>query len=107
MTEHIQAHHDWIGDKPKTRIKEINFGALPNAAIKDVQHDLTPLQYANIVNISAIAEDIAANKYPLPVGSLTIPENSVSFSITPLVIRITTGINRSSWTAKVFVEYRV
>jgi len=103
--ELIQDILDWIGDKPKTRTKEINFGALPNATMKSMAHGLTPTQYGNFVRAWGTAVETNGNRLNIPYAAVTA-SNAVNILLTPTEIQITTGINRTTTTATVYIEYR-
>ena len=101
----------WIDGKKIYR-KIIDFGALPNATIKNV---LTGLQIEsiNIVNYYGIANgtDASGNRFSLtlPDTHPNGPEQATRLSINTKEneynLFIITGIDRSNYTAYIIIEY--
>lgn len=95
---------------PYTRIVEYDFGALPNNTTKYLAHGLTSEQISKVVKLWGIARDTAAgNTYSLPFSSPTAIASNIQLQIATngTNIAITTGSNRSSYTAKVYIEYLI
>ena len=91
---------NWINGKPLYR-KVVNFGSLPNAGNKEVNHDISNIQ--NIVNIYGYASD-GSFWLPIPTVSTTLA-NNVNIYTTVTSIGINTGINRTSYNAYITLEY--
>lgn len=101
----------WIDGKKIYR-KVINFGALPNATVKNV---LTGLQIEsiNIVNYYGIANgiDVSGNRFSLtlPDTHPNNPEQATRLSINTKEneynLVIITGTDRSNYTAYIIIEY--
>jgi len=78
--------------------KVINFGALPNAAPKNVAHGVTINANLTFTRIYGCASDPAGNVYlPLPYASTTLI-NGIELSVGAANVTITTGINRTAFT---------
>ena len=102
---------EWINGKPIYQ-KTINFGALPNATIKDVAHGITNID--NIIDVFGIAEgEINSTKYSFHLPSVgvhpSLAEEAVKYNMALTIIganiRIQTGIDRSSFSAYVTIRY--
>lgn len=86
--------------------KIIDFGTLPNATLKNVNHNIPNIN--NIINIFGIAtniSDINKNTIPIPYVDPENILNSISLSSTKDQVRIKTGTNRSGWNANVTILY--
>ena len=92
---------------PKTAIKVIDFGPLPDATAKSVAHGLTQKQFENVVNHwCQIFNSASNNKFMLPYLS-TVATGNITYALSDTSVTITTGSNRSSLTAKVYIEYEI
>lgn len=94
----------WIDGKPLYK-KTIEFGALPNATTKRVDHNIANLR--DIVSISGIAKDPNGNIYmPIP---LSYAGGSVQYNTDVYVNATQIGISatedRSRYTAYIVLEY--
>jgi len=90
----------WIDGKDIYR-KVIDFGALPNATYKNVQHGISNLgevlKQFGFVNINGTTLPIpAANPDPL---------YSITLQTTSSVVTVITGTNRSAYNATIILEY--
>lgn len=89
--------------------KVIDFGALPNAALKSVAHGI-PIGVAANVDFSvtkmyAAATNPGVSWIPLPYASPTLA-NNIELNFDATNINITTGIDRTAYTrCFVIVEY--
>ena len=101
----------WIDGKPIYQ-KTINFGALPNATIKDVAHGITNID--NVIDVFGIAAgEINSTKYSFHLPSVgvhtSLAEEAVKYNMALTIIganiRIQTGIDRSSFSAYVTIRY--
>jgi len=99
--------HGWIGSKPKTEIKTIDFGALPNAAQKSIPHGLTSAQMARVVRIWGIVKVASGSLNVLPMlpQPTAAYNTAIALSLDTNNVLITTGIDRTSMTATVYIEY--
>lgn len=86
--------------------KVIDFGALPNAAIKSVAHGIAFATGFRITRMYASATDPISLVYiPLPYSSITLNEN-IKLNADSTNVNIETGINYSSFTTcYVILEY--
>lgn len=86
--------------------KVINFGALPNAALKSVAHDLTMNAATTFTRIYATASDTAGRTYiPVPY-STGVLANNIELSVDAVNVNITTGANRTNYNVcYVVLEY--
>ena len=95
----------WIDGKTIYR-KVVDFGALPNATTKSVNINATNVN--EIVKVSFLTNNTSGGQtyyLPIPFYDTGTPSNSISAVATKTTVQITTGSNRSSWTAYVIVEY--
>ena len=96
----------WTDGKPVYR-KVIDFGALPSATSKDVAHGISNLK--EIVKIDGITTYTINNVKgwrPLPLlyaGTLSTYNTEISVDETNITIK--SDMDRSSYTAKVYLEY--
>ena len=105
MIKIIKYLFDWMSGKPKTKIKKIVFGTLPNATTKSVAHGLTSDQYARIIRFWG--QTSGATTMPIPyvdVGSLA---NGIRLALNDTNIVIITASNYSAYTATIYIEYEV
>ena len=96
-----------ILEEPKTRIKVIHIGALPNAGQIRPLHYLTPVQYSRIVKIWGIATNAEGGKIPIPFPYPQAVQNQVAISTSPTEVIVNTGIDRTNMTGKVYREYEI
>ena len=90
---------NWVNGKPIYR-KVIDFGSLPNATTKEVDHNISNLDY--IVQINAIA--ITSTKYFLYIPYFDITDGITLFgSSTKVGIR--TMSDRSSYSTYIVIDY--
>lgn len=99
----------WLG-KPLYR-KVIDFGALPNATTKNVSTGLL-INEANIVNYYGVATGTSGNlKYVLtlpdinPNGANQATRLTMNSENNYYMLNISTGIDRSNYTANIVIEY--
>ena len=86
--------------------KVIDFGALPNAAIKSVVHGIDITSDYSLVKLYGAATIPNVNMIPLPYSDVGALINNISLQIFPTVVTIQTGTNRSTYTrCFVVVEY--
>lgn len=92
----------WL-DKPLYR-KIINFGALPNATAKSVNHNISNIN--TITFLQGVATYTTnGTAYPIPFSS-SDPTNNIALTANNTAITITTGSNRSAITqCYVILEY--
>lgn len=77
--------------------KVINFGALPNTALKQVAHGITVTAATTFTRIYGCASDTTNKVYlPLPYASPT-DANEIELSVDATYVNITTGSNRTSF----------
>ncbi len=83
--------------------KVINFGALPNTALKSVEHELTINDAFSFTRIYGTASDPIAGTYiPLPYAGA----NAIELNVNRTNINITTTSNRTAFTITYIVlEY--
>ena len=88
--------------------KVFNFGALPNAAAKNVAHNMTLNNNQTATRIYGCANDTTTGtRIPLPYSS-TVLLNNISIDIDNTNITVTTGIDRTNFdTCYIIVEYIV
>lgn len=95
---------EWLG-KPIYR-KVVDVGYLPNAGAKFVNHEISNID--SFVTIRGIATN-GTNFFPLPYSYSSPSSNAGQYSITlysnKLQIAIETGSDRTSYSAKVILEY--
>lgn len=86
--------------------KVIDFGALPNAATKDVSHGIVFDTNSTMTRIYGASTDPTGVQFiPLPFA-YPIAANNVAMFCTSTVIRVITGINYSNFTrTTIVVEY--
>lgn len=99
-TDEVFTGKYWIDGKEIYR-KVIDFGNLPNASTKAVAHGIssvgTIIRQSGLTVINGITVPIPAAN-PEPTLSMTLQTDSTN-------VVIITGANRSSYTAKVILEY--
>lgn len=93
----------WIDGKPIYR-KVINFGALPNAGFKQVEHNIADLDF--LVHKEVIACGAGRGQFiGVPDSNTNLPYN-IQIVVTKSVIGISTGVDRSSYSeCYVTLEY--
>lgn len=86
--------------------KVINFGALPNATTKSIQHDIQMDPNTIMTRIYGAATNPQLVKFlPLPFASPTLV-NNVSLEVDDEKVTIETGIDRSEYTeVTIVLEY--
>lgn len=86
--------------------KVINFGALPDTALKSVAHGITCTSSTTFTRIYATSSDTTGLTYiPIPFASPVLAEN-IKLDIDATNINITTGSNRSNYNVTyVILEY--
>jgi hypothetical protein len=81
--------------------KVVDIGALPNAGLKTVAHNISTNQNFSFTIIYATATEQGASRVtsaiPLPFASPTLA-NNISLEVGATNIRITTGSNRTNYT---------
>lgn len=83
----------------------VNFGALPNATTKEVNHMIQWSSQSRWIKIYGAANDPDTLGIPLPFASDTSNEN-IKLEVTDTVVRITTDIDYSNFTDSFIVlEY--
>lgn len=97
----------WIDGKPLYR-KVINFGALPNASQKKVQHGISNMEW--VVNAWAVSkrtnQDNTHTWFPINQARADAYENNIGLWVEDTDITIQTGIDRStSLETYVILEY--
>jgi hypothetical protein len=86
--------------------KTINFGALPNAALKQVAHNLTNFATIIFTKIYGAATNPGVQGIPIPYSDTALVGNQIELSVTATNIEITTAINYSAFTScYVVLEY--
>ena len=95
----------WIDGKTIYR-KTVDFGTLPNTALKQVRHNISSLD--TIVNIQGIAHR-SANNESFQIGNAANPLSglaaSIAITVNDSTINITTGSNRTNMTAYITLYY--
>lgn len=94
----------WIDGKPLYR-KVIDFGALPNASEKSVEHNISDLD--NVIKYSAISKNTQyGSQFPIPLTSTAGLTSNIYIYFTLTNIVIGTGSDRTSFTQTyVILEY--
>lgn len=93
----------WVDGKTIYQ-KTIDFGALPNATVKTVNHDISSI--SEIIDIKCIGYSSGNGFwYPLVFAYPSNVANSMSISANNVYVGITTGTDRSGLTAKVTLFY--
>ena len=93
----------WIDNKPIYR-KVVNFGALPNASIKTVNHDISNLN--TVVNFYGIILNTnTGDRLPLNVPSPSGPQYDILTTITNTQVKISCSVDRTMQNAVVVLEY--
>lgn len=77
-------------------VKKINFGNLPNATIKDVNHYIT--NFSKIIKIEGTAVTSSGYGY-------SIPNNNMLVFFTSKYVRISTSSNESDYVAELLIYY--
>ena len=83
----------WIDGKPLYQ-KTIDCGALPNAASKEVAHNISNI--SNIVSCVGQAFDSSGASIPLPFQNVDTASQGVSIYANITIVKLITGIDRSS-----------
>lgn len=94
----------WIDGKTIYR-KTVDFGTLPDTAVKQVSHNISGLDA--IVNIQGIAHRSVDNEF-FQIGNAANPSGiaaSISITVNDSTINITTGNNRTNMTAYITLYY--
>ena len=91
----------WIDGKPLYR-KVVNFGTLPNATTKSVEHGISNVLYFKTITGMATNND---NFLPLPFMYENNAANSIRLLANKTNITIGASTNRSSFSAYVILEY--
>ena len=91
----------WIDGKPLYR-KVVNFGSLPNAAYKMVEHGISNID--NVTRLEGVASD-GVVYFPMPYLPPSNNIYAVSVYISEGIINVETGMDRTSYTAKIIIEY--
>ncbi len=91
----------WRDNKPLYQ-KTINFGALPNADQKAVNHNISDLDQLVSVNAVAIG---ATNNFSLSYIDTNSLANGIGIYVSNTAITIRCGSNRSSYNAYVTLQY--
>ena len=85
--------------------KVIEFGALPNIATKDINHEITVTATTRFTRIYATANRPDTSFFPIAFGN-PLGVSDISIEITPTVVRIVTTIDYSAYTdVFVVLEY--
>lgn len=91
------------GANPQTKNsifrKVVDFGALPNAALKQVAHNLTNYGTIIFTNIYGAATEPGVQAISIPHASVVALANQVQLVVTATNIEITTAINYSAFTS--------
>jgi hypothetical protein len=93
----------WINNKPVYR-KVINFGALPNSTTKNVNHNIANVsQWVTIRGIFQYNGSVVGG----PIPNTNTSDNTYAINITAnaTTVNIQTGIDRTSYSAYVILEY--
>ena len=91
----------WINNKPLYR-KVVDFGALPNAASKNVAHNISNLGI--VTRLSGMATN-GTYHFPMPLVATDALTSQIQLYINGANITIRTGSNRSSFNGYVIIEY--
>lgn len=88
--------------------KVINFGALPNAATKDVAHNISQPDWL-MTRMYGVASDLDVPAYiPIPFASTVAVNQNISLECTPTDVRIITAVDYSAFEyCFVILEYIV
>ena len=85
--------------------KVINFGALPNAGAKSVNHNIPVTIGYSFTRIYATATNPSTQFIPIPYASASGTDN-IELSVSPTQVTITTASDRTAFTITyVVVEY--
>jgi len=86
--------------------KVVNFGALPNTALKSVAHGLTVTTGFTVTRVYGAATDPAATIFlPIPYSSPVLA-NNIELNVGATNVNITTGSDRTAYTVTYVVfEY--
>ena len=90
----------WIDGKEIYR-KVIDFGALPNATYKNVQHGISNLD--TVVRQFGFT-NINGTILPIPAANPD-PQYSMTLQTTSSIVTVMTGTNRTSYNAIIILEY--
>lgn len=90
----------WIDGKTIYR-KVVNFGALPNATVREVAHNITNIDY--VISIVGMADN-KTDFLQLPRVH-TEPSLNIALQMNKTNITILTGYNLSAYSAYVIIEY--
>lgn len=85
----------WIDGKPLYQ-KTINFGALPNATSKSVNHNILSMDY--IVSASGIAYNENNSYFPIPFVNDQSYDSQLLLMLSKTEITIRTSVNRTTYT---------
>ena len=100
-TDEVNTGKKWIDGKPIYR-KIVNFGNLPNTTTKNVVHNISNIDF--ITNYYAIATNSTAF-WKLPFVSTSTISSGLQMTIDKTNIIIVAGVDRSSYSAYVIIEY--
>lgn len=92
----------WIDGKTIYR-KVVDFGSLPNATGKNVNSGITNMAF--LVRMTALAYNGSGTYLSIPYTHNNRLELQIQFAYTNNQIQISTGENRSSYSAYVILEY--
>lgn len=92
----------WVDGSPIYR-KVINFGALPNATTKTVDHNITGL--STVINVYGVANYANGVALPLSFAAPANNVNAVGLNLTSTGVQITAGTDRSTASAYIVIEY--
>ena len=85
--------------------KVVNFGALPNSALKQVAHTITVTPTVTFTRIYGTASKPSTSFIPIPYSSAVANDN-IELSIDATNVNITTSKDMSAWTTcYVVLEY--
>lgn len=101
-TTETKTNKVWINGKPIYR-KVIDFGALPNATEKTVNTSISNGE--DLVRYSCLGVTSGGTYLQIPYASLNSLSDQIHCNVKLSQITITTGIDRSTSTAKVIMEY--
>ena len=103
-TDEVKTGGKWIDGKPIYR-KVVNFGALPNATIKEVSFD--NINADTFVKIEGIAMNNSGSAVTIPFADISAATQSIAIFINSSSVSINTGTtNRSDYTkCYVTIEY--
>lgn len=103
-TSEIDTGYTWIDGK-KIYKKTINFGSLPNNTSKNVAHGIVGID--NVVRIYGFAK-LANNSVRVPLPFTSVTALTAGMALTEegtTSVVITTGSDRTTWSAYVTLEY--